>query len=200
MAASRPPGARDDTLAATKRLLQYLIAPIRTQWWRRCILPAMGNAWITLVATLAGTVVGSVAAYANQAAQWRRQQRIRWDTARLETFVAYMGRASSYYVALRHLAWALRKDRSLIRERRDQAEELLPSLLAAKAQVDIIAEGPVVASADRLLKYLRGLNTTLYAAERDPATTVKSGGEYDKEYNSFRDQFTSAAQTTLRME
>ncbi len=159
--------------------------------------------WITLIAALAGAGVGAVAAYANQAVQWRRQQAVRWDATRREVYGRFLARLNAYFLTLSDLSWAIRKRSPQLDARGEQARLLLAELLATKGEVDIVASTEVQAAADAAVEHVAVLNRRLYEARSDLGTASVPGlpkaHEYEAEFSPIRANFVRAVKDELAL-
>jgi hypothetical protein len=161
-----------------------------------------GN-WVTLVAALSGAIVGAVAAYANQAAQWRRQQAVRWDVTRRESYSRFLGELNAYFLALCDLSWAIRNHSKQLDARGEQAQRLRSEMLSAKAAADIISSKAVQNALDDAVKYVNDLNARLYEARSglgsQPRPDLPRMQEYEAQFSPLRDGFVRAVKTELAL-
>ncbi len=168
----------------------------------RCLYGLGGSvmAWQTVVGTLGGIVITSIAAFITQVWQWRRQKDREISAARREAYGQYMGAANHYYISLLNLSWALRNAPEQAEGRAEEAELLRPGVLSAKGRADILAVKQGTKNAiDTLRACLWDINSTLYEARarrRDPRTLPRAA-ELEERYSSVRDHFVEAVQFEL---
>lgn len=156
-------------------------------------------AWQTVVGTLGGIALTSIAAFIAQVWQWRRQKEREVAASRREAYGQYMGAANHYYISLLNLSWALRNARE-VEMRTEEAERLRPEVLSAKGHADILAvEQRTKSAIDTLRACLWDINDVLYEARAgrcDPGTLPKRA-EWDERYSTVRDYFIEAVQFEL---
>lgn len=168
----------------------------------RCLHGLGGKAmgWQTVVGTLGGIVITSIAAFITQVWQWRRQKDREISAARREAYGQYMGVANHYYISLRNLSWALRNASEQVEARAEESELLRPEVLSAKGRADILAVKQGTRKAIAALQAcLWDINSALYAARsgrRDPRTLPR-GAELEERYSSVRDYCVEAVQFEL---
>ena len=156
-------------------------------------------AWQTVVGTLGGIAITSIAAFVTQVWQSRRQKEREVAASRREAYGQYLAAANHYFISLLNLSWALRNGRG-VDERTEEAERLRPEVLSAEGRADILAVDQHTKHAiDTLRACLWGINDVLYEARsgrRDPATLPKRA-EWDERYAPARDYFVEAVQFEL---
>ena len=171
-------------------------------WTTRYLYGFGGNAvgWQTVVGTLGGITITSIAAFSTQLWQWRKQKEREVAAARREAYGQYTGPANHYYISLLNLSWALRNAPEQVAERTEEAELLRPEVLSAKGRADILAvEQSTKNAIDILRACLWDINSMLYEARsrrRDPQTLPKAA-QWEERYSAVRDYFLEAVQFEL---
>jgi hypothetical protein len=157
-------------------------------------------AWQTVVGTLGGITITSIAAFITQRWQWKRQSEREAAAARREAYGEYIGAANHYFISLLNLSWALRNAPEQVEGRTEEAELLRPQVLSAKGRADILAvERRTKEAIDALQACLSDINSVLYEARsqrRDPKALPKRA-QWEERYSAVRDYFLEAVQFEL---
>ena len=147
----------------------------------------MSSAWLGVIASLGGVIVGAIATYLSQAFLWKR-------TTRRELYGSFVGRSNVCRDELLDVAYAIRQKmpENERKERWDKANAQMAEVSSLHAQVSMVATVATRRAAKALEDNLSSLKAELHHHNRDD-TRPKKAEEYLDAYGAVLKKFTAAA-------
>jgi H+/Cl- antiporter ClcA len=151
----------------------------------------MSSAWLGVIASLGGVIVGAVATYLSQAFLWKR-------TTRRELYGSFAGRSNVCRDELLDVAYAIRRNlpENERTERFEKANAQMAEVSSLAAQVSMVATMATRSATEALEGYLSSLKAELHQHNRD-GTTPKKSEEYLVAYSAALKSFTATASKEL---
>jgi hypothetical protein len=161
----------------------------------------MASAWVTVVGTLGGAIVGGLAGVGGQWLQWRRDRTTRWDTSRKEIYAQFLGTSERTQEALWRVVYGIthRRSSDQLSDRWREANRLWSEMTSQRELVILFAATrPTANAAQAVTDQLRTFKDEIYTNQHEGATAqFKTEDEYQKSFAALRDGFLQAAKTEL---
>jgi hypothetical protein len=161
----------------------------------------MTSAWVTVVGTLGGAIVGGLAAVGAQWLQWRRDRTTRWDTSRKDVCAEFLATSDRTQEALWRVIYSIKHRRPLDElGARWQVANLHFSEMTSQRELVILlaATQPTVDAARAVTDHLLAFKEEIYRKQNEgDAAQFKTEDEYRKSFAPLRDGFLGAAKKEL---
>jgi hypothetical protein len=147
----------------------------------------MSSAWLGVIASLGGVIIGAIATYLSQAFLWKR-------TTRRELYGSFVGRSNVCRDEFLDVAYAIRRELPE-RERNERWGGPTPRwqrFPPLAAQVSMVATMATWNAAEAFEGNLSDLRTELHKRNRE-GTTPTDSQEYRDSYSAALRNFTAAA-------
>jgi len=119
--------------------------------------PLLSEPAVTAAATILGAIVGSVATYTSQRAQWKWQYNSRWDEAKKNAYASLFSICNQWWRAIH---WDF-----------DKVADFRNRYIEVTGEVSILAEEPTRTAAIALMNYLGDLTDKFRESRRQAAAS-----------------------------
>ncbi len=161
----------------------------------------MTSAWVTVVGTLGGAIVGGLVAVGGQWLQWRRDKTTRWDASRKDMYAQFLATSERTQEALWRVAYAIthRRSSDQLSDRWREANLRWSEMASQREQVILFAATqPTANAAQAVTDHLRTFKDEIYKKQHEgDAAQFKTEDEYQKSFATLRDGFLRAAKKEL---
>ena len=152
----------------------------------------MISAWVTVVGTLAGAIVGGLAGVGGgQWLQWRRDRTTRWDESRKDIYAQFLAMSDRTQEALWRVAYSIthRGSADQLWDRWRQANLHWTEVTPQRELVILFAATrPTADAAQAVTDHLRTFKDEIYMKQKDgDKAQLKAEGEYQKSFAALRD-------------
>ena len=161
----------------------------------------MTSAWVTVVGTLGGAIVGGLVGVGGQWLQWHRDKTTRWDASRKDIYAQFLDTSERTQEALWRVVYAITHHRSSdqLSDRWREANRHWGEMTSQRELVILFATTKLTANAAQAVTdHLRTFKDEIYKKqhERDTAQ-FKTEDEYQNSFATLRDGFLRAAKKEL---
>jgi len=157
----------------------------------------MTSAWVTVVGTLGGAIVGGLVAVAGQWLQWRRDKTTRWDTSRKDAYAQFLATSERTQEALWRIAYSIidRRSPDQITVRWQEANAYWREVSSQLDLVSLLAAAqPTADAAEAVTRYLKEFKDEVYEGDSERFKTEK---DYKNSFSQVRSGFVRAAKKEL---
>jgi hypothetical protein len=161
----------------------------------------MTNAWVTVVGTLGGAIVGGLVGVGGQWLQWRRDKTTRWDASRKDIYAQFLAMSERTQEALWRVAYGITHRRSpdQLRDRWREANLRWSEMTSQRELVILFAATQPTANAAQVVTdHLRTFKDEIYTKQPEGDTArFKTEGEYQESFATLLEGFRRAAKKEL---
>ena len=161
----------------------------------------MTSAWVTVVGTLGGAIVGGLVGMGGQWLQWRRDKTTRWDVSRKDMYAQFLATSERTQEALWRVAYAITHRRSpgQLDDRWREANRHWIEMTSQRELVILFAATqPTANAAQAVTDHLRIFKDEIYNKQYEGDTAqFKTEDAYQESFAALRDGFLQAAKKEL---